>query len=168
MSKDGASGSAIGRSRSRRRRLLTTFGLCLSFISTSVGVPAQPPPTRFIAPPAVAAEIRAAVESARARFEARDAAGVLANVSEHYRSAGVTKAVVRQQLLAMFALYEELRARVTVERVEISDSRTEFFTTGDISGRLPLVGWVTVHSWKAEPEVARREGNAWRLFGFQD
>ena len=147
---------------------MVTLGLCLSLTATSVVAPAQPPPTRFIAPPAVAAEIRAAVEAARARFEARDAAGVLANVSEHYRSAGATKAVVRQQLLAMFALYEQLRARVTVERVEIADGRMEFFTTGDVSGRMPLVGWVTVLSWKTEPEVARREGNAWRLFGFQD
>lgn len=148
--------------------LVAVLGLCLLLISTSVVAQAPPAPTRFIAPPADAAEIRAAVEAARARFEARDAAGVLANVSEHYRSAGVTKAVVRQQLLTMFALYEQLRARVTVERVELADGRTEFFTTGDVSGRLPLVGWVPVLSWKTEPEVARREGNAWKLFGFQD
>ena len=147
---------------------MVTLGLYLSLASPSVVAPAQPPPTRFIAPPAVAAEIRAAVESARARFEARDAVGVLANVSEHYRSAGVTKAGVRQHVLAMFALYEELRVRVRVERVEIADGRTEFFTTGDVSGRMPLVGWVPVLSWKTEPEVARREGHAWRLFGFQD
>src|SRR5687768_13396128 len=77
-------------------------------VAAPPSAPAEAPATRFIAPPAVAAEIRAAVEGARARFQARDAAGVLANVSEHYRSAGLTKAVVRQQLLAMFSLYEEL------------------------------------------------------------
>jgi len=33
---------------------------------------------------------------------------------------------------------------------------------------MPLVGWVTVLSWETQPDVARREGNAWRLFGFQD
>jgi hypothetical protein len=147
--------------------ILVTLALCLSLTSSAVAS-APPPPARFIAPPPVASEIRAAVEAARRRFEARDAGGVLANVSEHYRSAGVTKAVVRQQLLAMFALYEELRARVTVERVEIAQGRIEFFTTGEVSGRLPLVGWVTVLRWKTEPEVARREGNAWRLLGFQD
>jgi hypothetical protein len=130
--------------------------------------PAQAPATRFVAPPAVAAEIRAAVEGARARFDARDAGGVLANVSEQYRSAGLTKAAVRQQLLAMYALYPELRARVTVERVELAEGRIEFFTTGDVSGRVPFVGWVTVLSWETQPEVARREGNVWRLFGFQD
>lgn len=152
----------------RRGRLIVAFGLCLSLTATALASPAEAPATRFIAPPAVAAEIRAAVERARTRFEARDAAGVLANVSEHYRSAGLTKTAVRQQLLAMFSLYEELRARVRVERVEIADGRTEFFTTGDVAGRMPLVGWVTVLSWETQPEVARREGNGWRLFGFQD
>ena len=34
--------------------------------------------------------------------------------------------------------------------------------------RLPLVGWVTVLSWQREPEVARRQGEVWRLVGFQD
>ena len=147
---------------------MVVFGLSLSLASTPVTAQTGVPPARFVAPPVVAAEIRAAVEDARARFEARDAAGLLAHVSEHYRSAGLTKSVVRQQLLAMFALYEELRARVKVERVEIADGRTEFFTTGDVSGRMPLVGWVTVLSWESQPEVARREGNVWRLFGFQD
>jgi hypothetical protein len=146
--------------------------LCFSLVWTTAAAspssPAEAPPTRFVAPPAVAAEIRTAVEAARARFEARDAAGVLANVSESYRSAGVTKAVVRQQLLAMFALYEEVRARVRVDRVEIADGSIEVFTTGDVSGRMPLVGWITVLSWETQPEVARREGNVWRLFGFQD
>jgi hypothetical protein len=149
-----------------------TLALCLSLAAMALAAPpslsAQAPATRFIAPPAVAAEIRAAVERARARFDARDAAGVLANVSEHYRSAGMTKAFVREQLLTMFALYSELRARVTVERVEIAEGRTEFFTTGDVSGRVPFVGWVTVLSWETQPRSPRREGNVWRLFGFQD
>jgi hypothetical protein len=30
------------------------------------------------------------------------------------------------------------------------------------------VGWVTVLTWQAEPEVARHEATGWRLFGFQD
>ena len=41
-------------------------------------------------------------------------------------------------------------------------------TTGEVTGRLPLVGWVTVLSWRREPEVARRQGEVWRLVGFQD
>jgi hypothetical protein len=61
-----------------------------------------------------------------------------------------------------------MRARVRVDRVELAGGRIEFFTTGDVSGRLPLVGWVPILSWDTQPEVARREGTVWRLFGFQD
>ena len=154
----------------RRLLLVVTVTTSLTVLPTAITAPSSAPTqaTRFVAPAAVAAEIRAAVDAARVRFEARDAAGVLASVSEQYRSAGWTKASVRQQLLAMFGLYEDLRVRVRVDRVEIADGRTEVFTTGAVSGRLPLVGWVTVLTWEAEPEVARREGAVWRLFGFQD
>jgi hypothetical protein len=120
------------------------------------------------APPKVAAEIRTALEAARQRFEARDRAGVLVSVSERYRSAGLTKAAVREQLNAMFALYQELRARVTVDRVEMVGAQARIYTSGEVSGRLPLMGWVLVLTWQDEPEVARREAAGWRLFGFQD
>ena len=43
-----------------------------------------------------------------------------------------------------------------------------WFGDRDHQGRLPLVGWVTVLSWQREPEVARRQGEVWRLVGFQD
>jgi hypothetical protein len=148
---------------------MCALALCVVVFSSRAVLPSGPAePRRFIAPAGVTAEIRAAVERARGRFEARDAAGVLANVSEHYRSAGVTKAAVRQQLLAMFAVYEELRVRVRVDRVEVVDGRTEIFTTGDVSGRMPFVGWVTVLTWENQPEVARHENGVWRLIGFQD
>jgi hypothetical protein len=120
------------------------------------------------APPEVVAEVRAVVERARLRFEARDAGGVLSHVSEQYRSAGLTKADVRQQLLAMFALYEAVRARVAVERVQSAPDGVWLYTSGALEGRLPLVGWVTFAQWQSEPEVARREGREWRLFGFQN
>lgn len=148
--------------------MMLTATLSITPAAIAAPSPAATQATRFVAPPAVAAEIRAAVDAARVRFEARDAAGVLKNVSEQYRSAGWTKTAVRQQLLTMFGLYEELRARVRVDRVEIADGRTEVFTTGDVSGRLPWVGWVTVLKWDVEPEVVRREDGGWRLFGFQD
>src|SRR5919108_2724 len=126
-------------------------------------------PTVFWLPaPDVAAELGRLVEAARQRFEARDAGGVLGYVSEHYRSAGFTKASVRQQLLAMFGLYQELRARVTVDAVEVVDGATWVYTTGEISGRLPMLGWMPVLAWQREPEVVRREGAQFRLFGFQD
>jgi hypothetical protein len=149
-----------------------TAALALGLSLVALAAPARPSDaadvTRFVAPPVVTAEIRAAVDDALARFHARDAAAVLGRVSEQYRSAGVTKPALRQQLLAMFAVYEELRSRVRIERVEVVDGRTEFFTTGDVSGRLPVIGWVTILRWESQPEVARREDGTWRLFGFQD
>jgi hypothetical protein len=120
------------------------------------------------APAAVVAEMRTAVERARRQFEARDQAGLLAAVSEQYRSSGLTKAALRDQLRAMFGLYRELQARVTVDRVEMVNGGAWVYTTGEVTGRLPMVGWVTVLSWQTEPEVARREETGWRLFGFQD
>ena len=108
------------------------------------------------------------VEQARLRFVAKDAAGVLAYLADNYRSSGLTKPDVRQHLLTMYSLYEELRARVRVNHVEMVDGDVWVYTTGEITGRLPLVGWVTVLSWQREPEVARRQGDVWRLVGFQD
>jgi hypothetical protein len=64
------------------------------------GVPATPAPGAPVAQaaqPELVSELGPVVERARQRFEARDAAGVPAHVSE---------ADLRQQLLAMFALYE--------------------------------------------------------------
>jgi hypothetical protein len=120
------------------------------------------------APPGTAEELGAVVEQARLRFVARDAAGVLAHLADNYRSGGLTKPDVRQQLLAVYSLYEALRARVQVDHVEIVDGDMWFYTTGEVTGRLPVVGWVTVLSWQREPEVARRQGEVWRLVGFQD
>ena len=120
------------------------------------------------APPGTAEELGAVVEQARLRFVAKDAAGVLAHVADNYRSGGLTKPDVRQQLLALYSLYEVLRARVRVDHVEVVDGDVWLYTTGEITGRLPLVGWVTVLSWQREPEVARRQGESWRLVGFQN
>jgi hypothetical protein len=120
------------------------------------------------APPGTAEELGAVVEQARLRFVAKDASGVLAHLADNYRSSGLTKPDVRQQLLALYSLYEELRARVQVNHVEIVDGDVWLYTTGEVTGRLPLVGWVTVLSWQREPEVARRHGGVWRLVGFQD
>jgi len=150
------------------RRLIALLALTLG-----AGAPAldAAQPATVVATPAspeVTAELQRAVEQARARFERRDLAGVLASVSEQYRSTGMTKAAVRDQLSGMFALYQQLRARVTVDRVEMVGESAWIYTSGEVSGRLPIVGWVTVLAWQGEPEVARREATGWRLFGFQD
>jgi len=137
--------------------------LCGSASST-IGAPRVATP----APAGTAEELSAVVEQARLRFVARDAAGVLAHLADNYRSGGLTKPDVRQQLLALYSLYEQLRARVQLDHVEMVDGDVWFYTTGEVTGRLPLVGWVTVLSWQREPEVARRQGQVWRVVGFQD
>jgi len=136
--------------------------------ATTPVAPAPQPRVATPAPPELITELRPLVERARQRFEARDAGGVLANVSEQYRSAGMTKAGLREQLLSMFALYDTMRVRLTVDRVQLVDGAVWVYTSGEVSGHLRLLGWMTVLTWRNEPEVARREGDAWRLFGFQD
>jgi hypothetical protein len=152
-----------------RSRCLTAL-LALALWSGGPSAGAPPPLTVAVAsvPAEVAAELRRGLELARARFEARDLAGVLASVSEQYRSAGMTKPALREQLAAMFALYQELQARITLDRVEPVAGGIRIYTSGEVNGRLPVVGWVTVLTWQGEPEVARREATGWRLYGFQD
>jgi hypothetical protein len=151
------------------RRLAAALLLTLVALAPSAaGALAPPTVVATPAPPDVVAELSGAVERARRQFEARDHAGILASVSERYRSSGMTKAALRDQLSAMFKLYQQLRAQVRVDRVEMVDGGAWVYTTGEVSGRLPLVGWVTVLTWQSEPEVARREATGWRLFGFQD
>ncbi len=120
------------------------------------------------APPELVNELRRGVEAARGRFEARDLNGVLAYVSDQYRSSGFTKAAVREHLTTMFSVYDELRARVTVDDVHIVNGSPWMYTTGEINGRIPLLGRAPVLSWQRQPEIVRREGTVWRLFGFQD
>jgi hypothetical protein len=151
------------------RRLSTLrTALLVVLLWTSVSGTTTAPRIATPAPPGTAEGLGAVVEQARLRFVAKDTAGVLAHLADNYRSSGFTKPDVRQQLLALYSLYEELRARVRVDHVEIVDGDVWFYTTGDVTGRLPLVGWVTVLSWHREPEVARRQGEVWRLVGFQD
>src|SRR4029077_16215765 len=75
----------------------------LLVLAQAPATPPAPPPARVAVPaaPEVTAEVARLVEAARRRFEARDAGGVLAHVSEQYRSAGFTKSALRQQLLGM-------------------------------------------------------------------
>jgi len=148
--------------------------VALAALVVAVGAPASPraqaaaPVPVVPAPPEVVAAVQPVLELVRQRFEARDAGGVLGYVSEQYRSGGLTKGSVRQQLLALFSLYDAVRARVTLDKAEVAEAGVWLYTTGEISGHLPVIGWVTVMSWQREPEVVRREGTAWRLFGFQD
>jgi hypothetical protein len=150
-----------------RLQVIGLIALMLSLGGISATLAPAAPEARA-APPELVSELRPVVDQARQRFEARDLAGVLAHVSEQYRSGGLTKADVRQQLLAMFSLYEVLRARVRIDNVQVADGVVWVYTSGEVTGRLPLAGWMTVLTWQNEPEVARREEAGWRLFGFQN
>src|SRR5256885_9779497 len=95
------------------------------------------------APPGTAEELSAVVEQARLRFVAKDTAGVMAHLADNYRSGGGTKPDVPQQLLSLYSLYETLRARVRGDHVEMVDGDVWVYTTGEVTGRLPLLGSVT-------------------------
>lgn len=113
-------------------------------------------------------ELQATLAQAVTRFEAKDASGVLAHISEQYRTGPFTKAGVRAQLLAIFQIYERVSARIRIDEVRLVDGHAWVYSTGEISGRLPLIGgWLPLFTWEREVEVARREGPAWRLFGYQ-
>ncbi len=129
-------------------------------------VRAQAPPSGTRAPDATLRELQQALADATLRFQAMDTAGVLAHVSAQYQSGPITKASIRETLLAMFALYDTVRARVRLDEVRMVDGVAWVYSTGLVSGRLRGIGaWTTVLSWEREPEVARREDNTWRLAG---
>ena len=126
--------------------------------------PAAPPGTP--APTVTVSELQQTLTAASGRFQAMDTAGVLAYVSDRYRNGPITKSSVRDNLLAMFALYDTVRAQVRLDEVRVVNGAAWVYSTGEISGRLRGLGvWTTVLSWEREPEVARREGAAWRLEG---
>jgi hypothetical protein len=120
------------------------------------------------ASPQVVAEIQQALDAAVSRFEAMDAAGVLAHVSPHYRTGPLTKAGIAEQLRAVFAIHDQLKTRVRIDDVRMVGELAWVYSTGDVTGRLRLVGgFVPVAAWERELEVARRENGRWRLFGYQ-
>lgn len=158
----------------RRRWWVPAFAL-LAWLTVAAGIPARErsalaadkspgrPASRE-----VAAEIGQALEAAVARFNARDAPGVLAFVSESYRTGPLTKAALAEQLHAVFALHDEVTARVRIESVRIVGETAWVYTSGNVAGKPRWVGRsLPVFSWTRELEVARREPNGWRLFGYQ-
>ena len=127
---------------------------------------AQAPASGTPAADATLRELQQALADATLRFQAMDSAGVLAHVSAQYRNGPITKASIREHLLTMFALYDTVRAEVRLDEVRMVDGVAWVYSTGLVSGRLRGIGaWNTVLSWEREPEVARRENNAWRLAG---
>ena len=120
------------------------------------------------APDSVVAEIRQTLNGAISRFAAMDEAGVLAYVSPQYRTGTLTKRGIAEQLRAVFAIHDQVRARVRIDEVRMVGDLAWVYSTGDVTGRLRWVGGsVPVLSWQRELEVARRENGSWRLFGYQ-
>lgn len=133
-----------------------------------VSVAAQTAPPGAAAPAGVVREVEAGLARAVQRFEARDVAGVLAQVSEQYRTGPLTKAGIREQILTAYALYDSVKANVRIDEVRMVGEHAWVYSTGQVSGRLRLLGTPMVFlSWERELEVVRREGGAWRLFGYQ-
>jgi hypothetical protein len=120
------------------------------------------------APQQVVTEIQQSLDAAIRRFEAMDEAGVLAHVSEEYRTGPLTKAGIAEQLRAMFAIHDRVKVRVRIDDVRIVGEHAWVYSTGEVSGRLRYIGGsIPVLSWERELEVARRENGRWRLFGYQ-
>lgn len=135
-------------------------------VPAQIPAPAPAPAVGTPAPAATVSELQQALAAATGRFQAMDGAGVLAYVSDRYRNGPITKASVRDNLLAMFALYDTVRAQVRIDEVRMVDGAAWVYSTGEVTGRLRGIGaWTSVLSWEREPEVARREGAAWKLQG---
>jgi hypothetical protein len=140
--------------------------------TTSPPAPAAPAPVQpapgVPAPVETIAELRATLGRAIQRFDALDSPGVLAFVSDQYRTGPLTKPALREQLNAVVALYDAVKARVTIDEVRMVGDHAWVYSTGEVSGRLRFVGqWVVFLSWTRELEVARLESGSWRLFGYQ-
>jgi len=120
------------------------------------------------APRSVVAELQDTLGHATERLQARDEAGVLSHVSDRYRSGPLTKPAIREQLHALLAIYDSLRARVQIDEARAVGENVWVYSTGEVSGRVRGLGvWMPIYSWKREPEVARREQGVWRLYGDQ-
>jgi hypothetical protein len=147
------------------------LGLCLAAAAGRAQTPPAPAPAAPPGEPApvtIVEELRQALDEAVRRFNARDTRGVLAYVSDHYRTGGFTKRALAEQLRALYALHDQVQARIRLDDVRMIGEQAWIYTTGDVVGRLRLVGGtMPVVSWEREPEVARREGGRWRLYGDQ-
>ena len=120
------------------------------------------------APPRVVAEIQQAVDAAVRHLDAMDLGGVLALVSDQYRTGTLTKAGIGDQLRAVFAIHDQLRTRVRIDAVRMVGEHAWVYSTGEVVGRVRYLGsTVPVASWERELEVGRREGGRWRLYGYQ-
>ena len=150
----------------RRMRLCRALALVIWLPVATTAPPATA--SGVAAPDHVVAEIQQALDDAVRRFDAMDSAGVLKHVSDQYRTSPLTKPLLGEQLRAIFALHDQVRARVRIDEVRLVGEHAWIYSTGTVTGRLRWTGHsVPVLAWEHELEVARREGGRWRLFGYQ-
>lgn len=143
------------------------LALTVSASAQAPTLPAAPPkPVETPVPPEVAAEAQRVLADGIRRFEAMDEDGVLAYVSERYRSGPLTKPIMRQQLRAMFQTNDALRARVRIVEMRMIDGRLWVSSTGDVTGRLRFLGTrITILAWTEAWDVAWLENGRWLLIG---
>ena len=121
-----------------------------------------------VAPAETVRLLQATLGQAVQRFEAQDASGVLAYVSDQYRTGPLTKPAMRDQLIALYSIYDAVSARIRIDVVRMVGEHAWIYSTGEVSGRLRFLGtWIVFLSWQHELEVARHEAGGWRLFGYQ-
>jgi hypothetical protein len=151
-----------------RRHLHVVLALSIGLVVTAAPAAQDQGPPGYAAPPQIVAEIRQTMESALRHFHAMDEAGLLAMVSAQYRTDTLTKAGIAEQLRTVFALHDQVRARVRVDDVRMVGEHAWVYSTGQVTGRLRVIGsWILVASWQRELEIARREDGRWRLYGYQ-
>jgi hypothetical protein len=140
--------------------------LGLLALTATVSSQAPPKPVEVPVPPELVAEVHRTLAEAIRRFEAMDEDGVLAYVSERYRSGPLTKAALRQQLRAMFSTSDALRARVRILEIRMIDGRLWMSSSGDVTGRLRFLGTqVSILAWTEAWDVAWLENGRWLLIG---
>jgi hypothetical protein len=125
-----------------------------------------PAPGARPAPPEVVAQLMQALAYGVQRFEAMDAEGVLTQISDRYRSGPLTKPAARQQLYAIFAAHDLVRARIRIDEVRMVGDRAWVYSTGEVTGRVRFLGTVVrLYAWERQAEIARIENGRWMLIG---
>src|SRR5262245_53214971 len=107
--------------------LLPVMALAIQSSAPSEAPPGSP------APPKVVAEIQRVLDVAVSRFDAMDEAGVLSHVSEQYRTGTLTKAGLAEQLRAVFAIHDQVRARVRIDEVRMVGELAWVYSSGAIN-----------------------------------
>ncbi len=159
-----------------RGRVVAVLVVVLAVASSAAGQSSPATPTTpgaaeepgTPASPVVVAELRQALAGTIERFDRMDLDGVLANVSDRYRTGPLTKPVLRDQLSVLFATHDRVHATVRIDNVRMIGDRAWVYSTGTVTGRLRVIGAdVSLFAWDRAPEVAWREGGRWRLIGDQ-